>query len=247
MKTMMNKVWFLLLLMPFAALASGGHGPLYSFKPDLGNEASLQRGARAFMNYCAGCHSLKYLRYNRLAADLNIPEDILKKNLMWTSEKPGDPIVPAMPSEAKKWFGTMPPDLSLEARARGADWVYSYLKTFYVDASRPLGVNNLTLPGASMPHVLGSLQGWQTLKPTDEQAAHEGGHDASSPFELSQSGALKPAEYDKLVGDITNFLVYAAEPIKLQRYGIGVWVLLFLALFTGLAYLLKREYWRDVH
>ncbi len=231
--------------LPFAALASSGHGPLFQFEPDLGNAASLQRGAAAYMNYCAGCHSLKYLRYNRLAEDLGIPEDILKKNLMFTSDKPGDTIRVAMPTNSKDWFGQTPPDLSLEARARGADWVYSYLKTFYVDPTRPLGVNNLTLPGASMPHVLGHLQGWQVLK--EEGAEQGGGHGNRTPLELAQPGALEPAEYDKLVGDITNFLVYAAEPVKLQRYGLAVWTLLFIAVFTVVAYLLYREYWKDVH
>lgn len=227
---------------PFAALASSGHGPLYPFESDLGNEASLQRGAAAFMNYCAGCHSLKYLRYNRLATDLNIPEDILKKNLMFTSEKVGDTIKVAMPANSKDWFGQVPPDLSLVARARGADWVYSYLKTFYLDSSKPLGVNNLTLPGASMPHVLGHLQGWQVLK--EEQ---EGEHGSQSRFELPQAGTLTPSEYDRLVADITNFLVYAAEPARMKRYTLGIWVMLFLAVFTVLAYLLKHEYWKDVH
>ncbi|MGH8528406.1 MAG: cytochrome c1 [Nevskiales bacterium] len=231
---------------PFAALASSGHGPLYPFQPDLGNEASLQRGAAAFMNYCAGCHSLKYLRYNRLAADLNIPEDILKKNLMFTSDKVGDTIRVAMPANSKDWFGQVPPDLSLAARARGPDWVYSYLKTFYLDSSKPLGVNNLTLPGASMPHVLGHLQGWQVLK-EEPAGEHGGGHGSRSPLELPQPGTLTPAEYDRLVADLTNFLVYAAEPARLKRYTLGIWVMLFLTVFTVLAYLLKREYWKDVH
>lgn len=242
LKVFLPTVLAALLVTP-AALAAGGHGPTHQFKPDLGNEASLQRGAAYYMNYCAGCHSLKYVRYNRLAADLNIPEDILKKNLMLTSDKPGDVIISAMPANAKTWFGTMPPDLTLEARARGPDWVYSYLMTFYVDNSRPLGVNNLMLPGASMPHVLGSLQGWQVK--TAE--THGGGHGSKPPLELAQPGLLTPAEYKKVVGDITNFLVYVAEPVKLKRYGIGIYVILFLMGFTVLAYLLKKEYWKDVH
>lgn len=228
---------------PAAALASSE--PLFVFEPDLGNEGSLQRGAAAFMNYCAGCHGLKYLRYNRLGADLGIPEDILKKNLMLTTDKPGDTITVAMPKESEKWFGVVPPDLSLVARARGDDWVYSYLKTFYLDPSRPLGVNNLTLPGASMPHVLGHLQGWQVHK--EARGEHGAGHGKKASLELVQPGALKPAEYDRFVGDITNFLVYAGEPAKLKRYSLGFWVMLFLAGFTVLAWLLYHEYWKDVH
>lgn len=244
MKKSLQALFVFAALAPAAAFAAGGHGPLFTFEPDLGNEGSLQRGAAAFMNYCAGCHSLKYLRYNRLGQDLGIPEDILKKNLMFTSDKPGDTITVAMPKESEKWFGQAPPDLSLTTRARGDDWVYSYLKTFYLDPSRPIGVNNLTLPGASMPHVLGHLQGWQVLKETKGEG---GGHGSKPPLELVQPGALKPAEYDRFVGDITNFLVYAGEPAKLKRYSLGFWVMLFLAGFTVLAYLLYHEYWKDVH
>ncbi len=244
MKRTLKTLLMLAALAPLTVLASSGK-PLFPFEPDLGNEGSLQRGAAAFMNYCAGCHSLKYLRYNRMGEDLGIPEDILKKNLMLTTDKPGDTIQVAMPKESAKWFGQAPPDLSLVARARGPDWVYSYLKTFYLDPSRPVGVNNLTLPGASMPHVLGHLQGWQVHKET--KGEHGGGHSKQAPLELVQPGSLKPAEYDRLVGDITNFLEYAGEPAKLKRYTLGLWVMLFLAGFTVLAFLLYKEYWKDVH
>src|SRR5688572_24353777 len=157
--------------------ASGGGGLPYSFKPSTGNTASLQRGARDFMSYCSGCHSLKYLRYNRLGKDLGISEELLKANLMFTSDKPGDHIIssmpkssgnPAAPAPSEIWFGRAPPDLTLSARERGASWIYSYLLSFYLDPSKPNGVNNLVLPGASMPHVLGDLQGWQAAHFVEE-------------------------------------------------------------------------------
>lgn len=238
-----------LLLMPVLTMAAGGGATAYKFDPDLGNEASLQRGAAAFMNYCSGCHSMQYLRYNRIAEDLNIPEDMVRKNLMFGTDKYGFPIESNMPHRAEVWFGTMPPDLTLTARAKGDDWVYSFLKTFYVEEGRPNGVNNLTLAGASMPHVLGPLQGWQKLAETTDEHGAAGGHgDSHAPnFEMVAEGSLTPKEYDRLVADITNFMVYAAEPVKLKRYKIGAWALFYLLILTTLAYLLKREFWKDVH
>jgi len=227
----------------------------YSFKPSTTNLPSLQRGARDFMNYCSGCHSLKYLRYNRLARDLEIPEDLLKANLMFTSDKPGDHILssmpkgspdPSKPSKPEEWFGRAPPDLSLSARERGPDWIYSYLLTFYLDPSRPAGVNNLVLPGASMPHVLGDLQGWQVK--IEDKSDEAGGHGHHGPaLELVQPGTLSAPEYKERVGDLTNFLVYAAEPGRNHRMGLGGPVLLFVVIFGILCYLLKVEYWKDVH
>ncbi len=238
----------LLLALPGMVMAAAGGGTAYTFDPDLGNEASLQRGAATFMNYCSGCHSMGLLRYNRLAEDLGIPEDLLKANLMFTSDKVGDQIHTSMIPAAEGWFGKMPPDLTLTARARGDDWVYSFLKTFYVDASRPNGVNNLTLEGASMPHVLGGLQGWQAVRHDDEEHAEASGHGSSAPdFEMIEEGTLSAKEYDRLVSDLTNFMVYAAEPIRLKRTELGAKVILFLIIFTFLAYLLKREFWKDVH
>lgn len=236
-----------LLALPGAVMASAGGGTAYTFEPDLGNEASLQRGAATFMNYCSGCHSMGLLRYNRLAADLGVPEELLKENLMFTSDKVGDQIHSAMIPEAEAWFGKMPPDLTLTARARGDDWVYSFLKTFYVDDSRPNGVNNLTLAGASMPHVLGGLQGWQAVK-HEEGHTEASGHGAATPgFEMLEEGSLSEKEYDRLVSDLTNFMVYAAEPIRLKRTKIGAMVIFYLIILTILAYLLKREFWKDVH
>lgn len=229
-----------------------GHDLPFSFKASTGNDASLQRGARNFMSYCSGCHSLKYLRYNRLGKDLGIPDDLLKTNLMFTSDKTGDHILSAMPgpskdaatpSDSEKWFGKAPPDLSLSARERGPDWIYSYLLSFYLDPSRPTGVNNLVLKGASMPHVLGNLQGYQALEKTEGEE-HEG---HKPPFVLVQKGTLSPEEYKEFVGDLTNFLVYAAEPGRNKRMAIGGFVLAFIVVLWILSYLLKVEYWKDVH
>jgi ubiquinol-cytochrome c reductase cytochrome c1 subunit len=237
------------------AFAAGGGDLPYKYQPQTGNLASLQRGARDFMNYCAGCHSLKYLRYNRLGQDLGIPEDLLKANLMFTSDKPGDHILssmpkssgnPAAPSESEVWFGRAPPDLSLTARERGPDWVFSYLMTFYLDPTKANGTNNLVLPGASMPHVLGDLQGWQVAHFTETE---EGGNKVRhfEKFELVQPGALSAAEYKERVGDLTNFMVYAGEPGRNKRIALGFGVLAFTAIFGLFCYLLKVEYWKDVH
>lgn len=238
------------LLVAGAAQAAGGHVPMpYKYEPDLGNESSLQRGARNFMNYCAGCHSMRQMRYGRIGEDLGIPPELLKANLMFTSEKPGDPILAAIPAEAAQWFGQQPPDLTVETRMRGPLWVYNYLMTFYVDSSRPLGTNNLVLPGASMPHVLWELQGWQGLA-TEEaghgEAAGHGAHAGPKLVALSE-GKLSPDEFKKFVGDTVNFMAYAAEPGRAGRESLGIKVMLFLLLFTALAYLLKREFWKDVH
>jgi len=232
------------------AVAAGGGSHPY-FAVDTANQAGLQRGARDFMAYCSGCHSLKYLRYNRMAEDLGIPEEMLKANLMFTTDKVGDVIGSSMPKNASDWFGAQPPDLSLTARSRGPDWVADYLQSFYLDPTRPLGVNNTVLPGASMPHVLWELQGWQAK--VEHHAAEGAGHEAAAEghgakkFELVQPGKLSPEEYKKFVGDITNFLVYAAEPGREHRKAVGWKVLAFLSVFLVLAYMLKKEYWKDVH
>lgn len=231
-----------------ANLAGANAGvELLHFSADSGNAASVQRGARNFMAYCSGCHSLKYLRYNRLGEDLGIPDDVLKKNLMFTSDKLGDPIKVAMPAASEQWFGRVPPDLSLETRARGADWVYTYLLSFYLDESRPLGVNNTVLAGASMPHVLWELQGWQKKAEHKAEGEHDGGHHGGSPFEKVTDGSLKPAEYEAFVGDLVNFLDYASEPGKQARISLGLKVMLYLFGLLVLTYLLKKEFWRDVH
>jgi ubiquinol-cytochrome c reductase cytochrome c1 subunit len=214
---------------------------------DIKNIESLQRGARNFMNYCSGCHSLKYLRYNRMAQDLKIPDAELHADLMFTSDKPFDPITNAMPPDAVTWFGKQPPDLSLIARARSVDYIYAYMKGFYVDSARPWGTNNLVLPGTAMPAVLSSLQGLQKPVFKNEPDEHGSANMVLVGVEQQIPGALKPEEYDQFVRDIANFLDYAGEPIKAKRESMGVFVMLFLLVFFGLAFMLKREYWKDVH
>jgi ubiquinol-cytochrome c reductase cytochrome c1 subunit len=247
----MLKSWVLItiaLLSAGSAVAQEEGGiPLLSSGADIKNTDSLQRGARNFMNYCSGCHSLKYLRYNRLAADLNIPESELAGNLMFTSDKVLDTINSAMPNDSESWFGKQPPDLSLIARARGVDYLYSYMKGFYVDKTRPWGVNNLYLPSAAMPDVLAQLHGLQ--KPVFKNVTDEHGSARMvlDGVESMTPGALKPEEYDQFVRDTVNFLDYAGEPVKGKRQSMGVFVILFLLVFFVFAYLLKKEYWKDVH
>ena len=237
------------------ALLSGGMAvadeeggiALQSAGTDIRNTESLQRGARDFMNYCSGCHSLKYLRYNRLATDLKIPESELAANLMFTSDKTFDTINSAMPKDSEAWFGKQPPDLSLIARARGTDYLFSYMKGFYDDKTRPWGVNNLYLPSAAMPDVLAQLHGLQ--KPVFKNVPDEHGSARMVlvGVESMTPGAMKPEEYDQFVRDIVNFLDYAGEPVKEKRQSMGVFVTLFLLVFFVFAYLLKKEYWKDVH
>ena len=239
-------------LLAGSAMAAGGGKPPFHYDADVDNYPSVQRGAALFMNYCSGCHSMKYLRYSRLAQDINIPEDVLKNNLMFTSDKPGDHILSSMPSEAAgEWFGQTPPDLTLETRARGESWVYSYLKSFYLDESRPMGVNNLVLAGASMPNVFWQQQGWQKKVEHHEDEAHGddhgGGHGEQKHFEQVSEGTLSPDEFDKMIGDLVNFMAYAAEPGRSARVSLGIKALFFLAILTTLALFLKWEYWRDVH
>lgn len=229
--------------------AAGGGAVPFSYSPDPGNQASLQRGARNFAAYCAGCHSMQYLRYSRIGQDLNIPEEMLQANLMFNTESVGDMLSAAVPDASASWYGQKPPDLSLTARSRTPSWVYSYLMSFYLDDARPLGVNNTVLEGASMPHVLWELQGWQVK---DEDGAHDAAHDShggGSPngLVLATEGTLSPKEYQAFVGDLVNFMTYAAEPGRVGRQQLGMKVMLFLLLFTFLAYLLKKEYWRDIH
>ena len=231
-----------LLLGSSSAMASE-EGSLPSAGTNVHDQAALQRGAKLFFNYCVGCHSLKFVRYSRIAEDLGLSEQEVMGNLNMTGAKFGDPVVSHMPEEsATTFFGKAPPDLSLEVRAKGADWVYGYLNSFYLDPSRPVGWNNTVFPNASMPNPLWELQGLQTA------VMHKvDGEEAVEKLELSRPGKLTPAEYQQATRDLTTFLEYAAEPAALQRQRYGIWVLLFLAAFTLLAYALKKEYWKDVH
>ena len=243
-----------LLLGAGAVSADEGGHTTWQRKADneVANLPSLQRGARNFMNYCSGCHSLKYIRYSRVAEDLKIPDDLRDAFLVKPGAKFSDYIKSSMPpADAQDWFGKVPPDLSLVARSRGSDWVFNFLTTFYADpASRQTGVNNLQFPGTAMPHVLASLQGVQSLAPNaaEHEAAESGEaeHRAAKVFEPGVAGSLSPEKYDEFVRDTVNFLQYVSDPTQLERQGLGLWVVLFLLMFTGIAYLLKKEYWKDV-
>ena len=247
----MTKKWIALLATAAAALLfsattfAATEGALQQAGNDLSDQASLQRGAQAYMNYCSGCHSLKYLRYSRMASDLGLTEQQVMDNLNFTGAKFGEQIHVAMTKEqGEKWFGKMPPDLSLIARVRQSDWVYTYLKSFYLDESRPLGWNNKLFQNASMPNPLWELQGLQHAEFGEPDVA---GERHPERLVVTSPGRVTPQEYDQTVRDITNFLEYAGEPAALKRQSLGVWVVLFLALLAFLAYLLKNEYWTDVH
>ncbi|MEO5622140.1 MAG: cytochrome c1 [Dokdonella sp.] len=211
----------------------------------LDDTASMQRGARLFFNYCSGCHSLQYLRYSRIAEDLKLDPKEVEKNFVFTGGKIGDLAINHMPAEnAAAWFGKAPPDLSLEARAKGSDWIYTYLKSFYVDPSRPLGWNNTLFPNVSMPNPLWELQGIQVAQMKPVPAGHD---PEIEKLEIKTPGRQNAEQFDRSVRDISAFLQYAGEPAALQRESMGIWVLLYLAFFTLIAYLLKAEYWKDVH
>ncbi len=232
------------LLLSATALASGG-GNLQHAGTDLNDKASLQRGAKLFVNYCGGCHSLKYLRYATVAQDLGLSEEEVQNNLNFTGGKIGDHIVSSMtPAMGVAAFGKAPPDLSLIARVRGSDWIYTYLKSFYLDESRPVGWNNTLFANASMPNPLWELQGVQ--QPVFGRKTASGEMPVEG-FTISQPGSQDAAQFDQSVRDITAFLEYAGEPVALKRQSVGVWAILFLVFFAFVAWLLKKEYWRDVH
>ena len=240
-----------LLFAPLVALAAGDGVKLDRAPINEHDVISLQRGARHFVNYCLNCHGAGYMRYNRLK-DIGLTEQQILDNLIFTGVKVGDLMKTAMdPKDAKEWFGTAPPDLTVTARSRashagsGADWLYTYLRGFYRDPSRPSGWNNVVYTNVAMPHVLWELQGEQVLK--TETAAAPGQPVEVQKLELVRQGTLTPPEYDRLVADLVNYLDYMAEPARADRKLIGIYVLAFLAFMWVLAYLLKKEYWKDVH
>lgn len=238
----------LLMMTPAMSFAAGGSAHLQHANVDISNEASLQRGAKYFVNYCLGCHSAKYVRYNRLALDLGLTEDQLVENLMFTGERPFDTMDNAIPAtDSANWFGRTPPDLSLTARARGADWIYSFLKSFYVDPSKPSGANNLVLEGASMPAVLWDLQGTQKAVFHEETDAQGHTRKIFEGFETVTPGAMSEQEFETMLVDLVAFLSYISEPVQLERKSLGVKVILFLVVFFLFAFLLKKEIWKDVH
>ena len=229
----MKKLLLILAFSPLLAVANeaeiGVTAPI-----DATDYASLQRGARTFINNCLNCHSANYMRYNRLK-DIGLTETQIKDNLLFAGEKVGDTMkVTINPKDAKKWFGVAPPDLSVEVRARGADWVYAYLRGFYRDNTTTTGWNNTVYDKVAMPHVLYELQGEQILNHETHQ------------LELVKPGKLSPEEYNNFVGDLTNFMAYMAEPAKQQRKHLGIWALLFLGVLLVLAKKLKKEYWKDI-
>ena len=236
-----------LLLCPVSLAAAASSYPMESYQPSLSNLSSLQRGARYFVNYCMGCHSASYSRYNRIAQDLRLSEDMTLTNLLFTGDKIGDKMTIAMRhQDAQRWFNAIPPDLTLVARSRGVDWIFTYLKSFYLDETRPNGVNNALFQHTAMPHVLWRLQGWQEPVFADQESGEET-HQSIQSLRLVSPGALSAEEYDKAVGDIVNFLHYLSEPIRLHRHWVGVGVILFLLVFMMIAHFLKREYWKDIH
>jgi ubiquinol-cytochrome c reductase cytochrome c1 subunit len=242
------------------SVPSGGHGvPLQSANINLNDKQSLQNGAKYYVNYCMGCHSLKFSRYNRMAEDMGLNEangysvdnvaTLLKENLIFTYDEDGkqDKVGSLMksaysPKAAAEAFGTSVPDLSLVGRSRGTDWVYSYLKGFYLDDSRPMGVNNTIFKDVGMPHVLWELQGWQ-----EKEEAHGDAIHGAPTLTLTKPGKLSAGEYDQVVRDLTNFLTYVSEPAQLSRKMYGILTLLFLLVLFGVSYALEKEYWKDIH
>ena len=257
-------VWLALaapLAAPFTVLASEEHLKLDRMPADVNanDPVSLQRGAQVYVNYCMGCHSAGYMRYNRLT-DLGLTESQIRENLIFTGAKVGELMAIGMAAkDAKEWFGAPPPDLSVIARSRsssagsGADWLYTYLRSFYRDPSRPTGWNNTVFPNVGMPHMLYQLQGEQVLK-TEVllQPRGSGKKEDALKIEvqklvLEKPGTMTPAEYDRLVADLVNFLAYVAEPVKHYRQQLGFYVLMFLGVLLVFAYALKKEFWKDVH
>jgi len=281
MKTKLGVVLTLIGLTTGIFANTGGETDSANIRSD--NQISLQSGARTFMNYCLACHTLKHMRYEQLVDGLGIPAEIVSSNLMFTGDKISDHITNNLPADdAKIWFGITPPDLTLIARVRGADWLYTYLRSFYGDQNRPFGVNNTLFKDVAMPNVLAPLQGEQVKtasaqeleskieaadigiavanRDKDSAAAEKNKaimHEASVAlaelkhehkyFEIIKTGKLNEEEFNTVVRDLVNFLDYAAEPIKLERQALGIKVLLFLLVLFMITYLLKKEYWRDIH
>lgn len=235
----------LILILILAAVTPATHAaeatePLDPVYINLGDKESLQRGAGLFVNYCLSCHSAAYMRYSRMARDLGIGDDALRENMLFAADRPGELMEVSMDkADARRWFGTAPPDLSVITRVRQPEWIYSYMRRFYIDPESPHGWNNTLFPNVAMPHALYQLQGVQRFTGHDEHGEPQ--------FETVKPGIMSPEEYDLAMQDLTNFLVYVGEPAKMERYTIGAIVMLFLVLLLVLAYFLKKEYWRDVH
>ncbi|MEO0575908.1 MAG: cytochrome c1 [Pseudomonadota bacterium] len=232
-----------------SAIAAGGSVALDHADNNVANTDSLQRGMSNFMNYCSGCHSAKYVRYNTLGEALGLSDEQLINNLMFNADKTHETINVAMrESDAQAWFAQVPPDLSLIARSKGADHIYTFLRSYYADSSSRTGWNNTLVAGVSMPHVLWELEGVKVPGHADD--AHDGeddGHGSDKPaYDVVSAGALASEDYDQFVRDTVNFLAFISEPVQLQRQKIGVWVMAFLIIFGLLAYMLKKEIWKEV-
>ncbi|MCC5791863.1 MAG: cytochrome c1 [Legionellaceae bacterium] len=244
----MKRINFLLAGLVFCvnSYAASSAMPLLSANIDIRDKASLQRGAAFYMNYCSGCHSLRYMRYNQMGKDLaitdftgTVDEDLLYNNLIFTEAKVHDPIEISMPPEdARQWFGVPPPDLSLITREHGVDWVYTFLKSFYADDTRPFGANNLLVSGVAMPNVLEPLSG--------RIIAPDSNNRKPASLLLVSKGEMSSQQFDRALLDLVSFLSYVGEPVQLVRYRIGVGVLLFLALFLMVAWPLKKLYWNKL-
>ncbi|MCW5621853.1 MAG: cytochrome c1 [Burkholderiales bacterium] len=242
---MIRLSFLLFLLLPAAVQAASEEVMLDRAPIDIRDAASIQRGAQVFVNYCLNCHSAQYMRYNRLT-DLGLSEQQIRDNLMFATAKVGDTMTVAMPAHAAaQWFGAAPPDLSVIARARGADWLYTYLRGYYRDEARPTGWNNIAFPSVGMPHVLWELQGQQVLQVSEREGPH--GKEEVRSLVLETPGSMSPTEYNRLVADLVNYLVFMGEPVRAQRAQMGYMVLLGLAVLFVLVYLLKKDYWKDVH
>ena len=240
----MKMLFLLLTVVSMPVFASGGSLHLDDVDIDMSDTASLQRGAGLFVNYCLSCHSAAYMRYQRMSEDLQIPKEVVEDNMMFTADRIGGLMKSTMPADdAKKWFGKAPPDLSLIARSRGPEWIYTYMRSFYLDDNSPSGWNNVLFEKVAMPHVLYNLQGARhAVFKKDEHGVEVFDH-----YEMVKPGSMNEDEFDSAVRDLTNFMVYLAEPARMVRYKLGVYVLIFLAIFLVFAYLLKKEYWKDVH
>ena len=248
--TMRTVFALLVLFLSASTLAAGGGADLDESGIDPGNINSLQRGARNYMNYCSGCHSAKYVRFNTIGKDLGLTEQEMIDNLMFNAEKTFETINVSMrEQDAARWFGTAPPDLSLMARSKGSDYIYTFLRSFHVDPDSPTGVDNKVLAGTSMPHVLWELQGFQKAvysKHTETVNGEEVTTTHFDGFEPVSAGSMDAEDFDAFVRDTTNFLAYIAEPIRSDRRKLGVWVLMFLTFFLIIARMLKKQIWKDV-
>lgn len=255
---------FFLTVVPATGLAAGGAAcgmvQCDAVDIDLSDEESLQNGARIFVNFCLSCHSAAYMRYNRMGQDLGISDELVEENLLFAADKVGDLMKAVMPmDDAKVWFGTAPPDLTLTARSRSPEWIYTYLRSFYRDETSFSGWNNAVFEHVAMPHVLYEWQGEQRALFRFEKSTITVEQDDGTKvekdietkvfdgFEISKAGTMTEARYDAAIRDLTNFMVYLAEPAKLVRYRVGIVVLLFLIVLFIAAYLMKKEYWKDVH